>query len=61
MKKLPALILALAALLLVWSMAATAVKAQSPASSEELDARVQGFLDSMRDRWRDLNVPYQDG
>jgi caffeoyl-CoA O-methyltransferase len=23
--------------------------------------RVQGFLDRMRDQWRDLNVPYDDG
>jgi predicted O-methyltransferase YrrM len=61
MKKLPALILVLAALLLVWFMAATDVKAQSSASNETLDARVQGFLDSMNGRWRDLNIPYEDG
>jgi len=61
MKKPPALLLVLAALLLVWSMAGTEVKAQSPASKGDVDARAQGFLDSMRGRWHDLNIPYEDG
>lgn len=30
-------------------------------NSEELDARVQGFLDSHSREWRDLNVPATDG
>jgi len=27
----------------------------------DLDARVQAFLDAARGKWRDLNVPYEDG
>jgi predicted O-methyltransferase YrrM len=64
MKKRPASSLALAVLFWVWVMAGTAVKVPSVASHEPqdaLDARVQGFLDSMKGRWRDLNVPYEDG
>jgi len=64
MKKLPASILALAGVFWVWWLAGTAVKVQSFASTEHqetLDARVQGFLASMKGRWRDLNVPYEDG
>lgn len=38
-------------------------KAPPPASPEAaaLDARVRAFLDSHRDQWHDLNVPYEDG
>jgi len=64
MKKLPASILALAVVFWVWCLAGMAVKVQSLASAEHqetLDTRVQGFLDSMKGRWRDLNVPYEDG
>jgi caffeoyl-CoA O-methyltransferase len=64
MKKLPASMLALAVLFWVWGMAGTAVQGQSVAGNEPqdaLDARVQRFLDAMKGRWRDLNVPYEDG
>ncbi|HXB53713.1 MAG TPA: class I SAM-dependent methyltransferase [Vicinamibacteria bacterium] len=30
-------------------------------ASEELDARVRGFLEHSRNDWHDLNVPYEDG
>lgn len=29
--------------------------------ARDLDARVQAFLDAARGKWRDLNVPYEDG
>ena len=64
MKKLCISILALAVLILIWSVAGTDLKAQSSAakeSNENLDAGVQGFLDSMNSRWHDLNIPYEDG
>jgi predicted O-methyltransferase YrrM len=35
--------------------------AQKPGRSEELDAKVQKFLDERRGQWYDWNVPYQDG
>ncbi len=64
MKKLRISSLALAALLLVWSVAGPDVRAQSSTgneNTENLDARVHGLLDSMNGRWRDLNIPYEDG
>ena len=64
MKKLPASRLAFAVGFWVWSMAGTAVQGQSLASHEPqdaLDVRVQRFLAAMKGRWRDLNVPYEDG
>ena len=36
--------------------------AQPPSAPQrEVDQRVRAFLDRERGRWRDLNVPYQDG
>lgn len=35
--------------------------ASSPGQNRDLDARVQRFLESNRDRWHDLNVPGVDG
>src|SRR5215475_8756529 len=64
MKKLPASILALAVVFWGWWMTGGAVRGQSVAShepQETLDTRVRGFLDAMKGRWRDLNVPYEDG
>jgi caffeoyl-CoA O-methyltransferase len=64
MKKPPASMLALAVLFWGWWMVGTAVQVPSFASPEPqdtLDARVQRFLDAMKGRWRDLNVPYEDG
>jgi predicted O-methyltransferase YrrM len=37
------------------------VLAQKPQTSTKLDAKVQKFLDENRGKWRDWNVPYQDG
>jgi caffeoyl-CoA O-methyltransferase len=37
------------------------VDTQSAQTSKELDARVERFLDENRGRWRDWNVPYEDG
>jgi predicted O-methyltransferase YrrM len=31
------------------------------AASADLDARVRAFLDASRSKWRDMNVPYEDG
>ena len=36
-------------------------QAQSILSQEEMDSRVTEFLKENRNRWHDLNVPYQDG
>ena len=36
-------------------------QAQSILSQEEMDSRVTEFLNENRNRWHDLNVPYQDG
>ena len=37
------------------------VYAQKNASSKELDARVEKFLNENRGKWHDWNVPYEDG
>lgn len=37
------------------------VAASQPTAQRELDERVRAFLDRSRGRWRDLNVPYEDG
>jgi caffeoyl-CoA O-methyltransferase len=43
------------------SAAAGVAPAPKTSQPSPLDIRVQGFLDRMRDQWRDLNVPYDDG
>ena len=53
--------LTLAALVLAILIAAPAAWAQEVDEQQDLDARVQGFLDSHRDQWRDANVPIADG
>lgn len=35
--------------------------AQSTKDQKELDERVQSFLEDNRQKWQDLNVPYEDG
>jgi caffeoyl-CoA O-methyltransferase len=39
----------------------TSLFAQRPQTSEELDARVEKFLNENRGHWHDWNVPYEDG
>jgi caffeoyl-CoA O-methyltransferase len=46
---------------LMLSAPAPFAAAQTPERATDLDARVRAFLDSRRDTWRDLNVPYVDG
>lgn len=45
---------------LVWSLSEVQAIAQST-QTEDLDARVQRFLDSRRGTWHNWNVPYEDG
>lgn len=59
-------LLPIAALLCVSPVPGSAQEAQDPGpaqvlSQEELDARVRGFLERNRRRWRDMNVPQADG
>ena len=51
-------VVALASLLTV---AALAVPGAGPTAAEDLDQRVQAFLDSRRWEWRDMNVSTNDG
>ena len=46
-------------ILLVGTM--ISVFAQKPQTSAELDGKVEKFLNETQTKWRDLNVPYQDG
>ena len=46
-------------ILLVGTM--ISVFAQKPKTSAELDGKVEKFLNETQTKWRDLNVPYQDG
>jgi len=39
----------------------TLVDAQNMQTTEEMDAKVQKFLEENRGRWHDWNVPYEDG
>ncbi len=39
----------------------TFVSAQKIQTTEELDSKVETFLDENRGRWHDWNVPYEDG
>ena len=39
----------------------TSAFAQSPQTSQELDAKVEKFLNENRGHWHDWNVPYEDG
>ena len=56
-----ALKLVLAALALIVGLAASEVRAQEPGTPQELDERVQQFLDENRNQWHDANVPMADG
>ena len=53
--------LVVGALVLAGAPAARSQQAAESAASRELDQRVRAFLDGQRERWRDLNVPYEDG
>jgi caffeoyl-CoA O-methyltransferase len=37
------------------------VSAQKPQTSQELDVKVEKFLEESRGKWHDWNVPYEDG
>jgi caffeoyl-CoA O-methyltransferase len=50
-----------AAALLCAGLSASAGLAQEPERQNELDARVQDFLQRNRYQWRDMNVPTADG
>jgi predicted O-methyltransferase YrrM len=55
-------VLARIALVLAASSLVTGARpAPPPAEQAALDQRVRAFLDHSRGRWRDLNVPYEDG
>src|SRR5690554_4330029 len=47
--------------LLVCILESTAVTAQQILNPEEMDEKVRLFLEGNKERWRDLNVPYEDG
>jgi len=49
------------ALVLLVSLAAPDAGAQETDAPQDLDARVQQFLDEHRDQWHDANVPSADG
>ncbi len=52
---------AISLLLTGFLIASLAVQAQTTAVQQQRDEKVQRFLDESRSRWRDLNVPYEDG
>jgi len=53
--------LVLTALALIVGLAASEAKAQETGTPQELDERVQQFLDENRSQWHDANVPMADG
>lgn len=55
------LCLGMVGLLLALLTFATACYSQDAERERLIDQRVQKFLDKMKNRWRDLNVPEQDG
>ncbi|MCU0358024.1 MAG: class I SAM-dependent methyltransferase [Cyclobacteriaceae bacterium] len=52
---------AISLLLTGFLIASLAVQAQTTVVQQQRDEKVQRFLDESRSRWRDLNVPYEDG
>lgn len=46
---------------ILFSGLAAGSAAQGTEEQSELDERVQRFLEENREKWRDLNVPYEDG
>ena len=48
-------------LLALVATAAVGVIAQRPSGSSAIEAQVAAFLDANRGRWRDMNVPEEDG
>lgn len=51
----------LIAFFFVWNLNGAQAMAQSTGTGENLDARVQRFLDARRGTWHNWNVPYEDG
>jgi predicted O-methyltransferase YrrM len=51
----------LAFLLIVFCVSVELAAVRITGASMELDARVEKFLNDMRSRWQDWNVPYEDG
>ena len=43
------------------SLSGNILKAQTKSTDSELDKKVKTFLDSRKNKWRDLNVPESDG
>ena len=48
-------------LVVMVSLSGNILKAQTKSTDSELDKKVKTFLDSRKNKWRDLNVPESDG
>ena len=47
--------------LFFWNVSVSPVTSQENPANQVLDEKVKSFLESHRDKWRDLNIPQSDG